>query len=319
MLPLRYAGARVASSLLTLVAVSVLIFAAIHLIPGRYEDIVLSPFAPPASRAALAERLGLNKPLPEQYARWLLAATRADFGLSLTTGKPIADEFARRAPVTLQLTLMSAVISILVGLPLGIIAGISAGSRSARSLSRIAGALAMSIPDFVLASFLVYVFSRYALGLTVGGYVPLLADPLTNLRAMILPAVALSVFGLALIMRTTRDAVMTVLSEPFVLSAVARGESTGTIVRRHVLRNASIPIVTVIATNVGYLLGGAVIVELLFSIPGLGRYMLDAISNRDYPVVQAGVLLASFVFVLLNTAADLAYAWLDPRIGSRNR
>jgi peptide/nickel transport system permease protein len=318
MLPLRYAAGRIASSLLTLFVVSVLIFTAIHLIPGRYEDIVLSPFAPPASRAALAERLGLNKPLPEQYGRWLLAAGRADFGLSLTTGRPIADEFARRAPITLQLTLMSAVLSILFGVPLGIVAGLSAGKR-ARAVGRLSGALAMSVPDFVLGSFLVYLFSRYALGLTVGGYVPLFADPLTNLRAMILPAVALSVFGLALIMRTTRDAVMNVLSEPYVVSAVARGETVRQIIRRHVLRNASIPIVTVIATNVGYLLGGAVIIELLFSIPGLGRYMLDAISNRDYPVVQAGVLLASFVFVAINTFADLAYAWLDPRIGARNR
>lgn len=314
---MRYIAVRLGTAVVTLFAVSILIFVAIHLIPGKYEDIVLSAFAPPESRHALAERLGLTRPLPEQYVRWLIAAVHSDFGLSLATGLPISDEFARRAPITIQLTLMSTVISVVLGVPLGFAAAVSSTRRFARGFSRLLGALAMSVPDFVLGSVLVFIFSTYAFGLTVGGYVPLFDDPIANLRAMVLPAVTLSVFGMALVMRTTRESVLTVLSEPFVTSAVARGELPAAVLRRHVLRNAAIPIVTVIATNIGYLLGGTVIVELLFSVPGLGRYMLDAITHRDYPIVQAGVLLAATVFIVVNTLADLSYALLDPRIRLR--
>ncbi len=314
---MRYAVAKVASAVLTLLIVSVVIFIAIHLIPGKYEDIVLSPFAPPASRAALAARLGLDRPLPEQYVRWLVAALQGDFGLSLATALPISDEFVRRAPVTIQLTVMSATLSMLVGVPLGILSALASRRRFVRGATRVAGALALSVPDFVLGSAVVFVFSTYALGLTVGGYVPIGSDPITNLRSMILPAVTLSVFGMALIMRTTRDAVLNVLNEPYIVGAVARGEPLSSVLRRHVLRNAAIPIVTVAAANAGYLLGGAVIIELLFSLPGLGRYMLDGITHRDYPIVQAGVLLAAFVFIALNTLADLAYALIDPRIRVR--
>jgi peptide/nickel transport system permease protein len=160
------------------------------------------------------------------------------------------------------------------------------------------------------------VFSRWQLGLRVGGFTPLLQDPWANLRSMVLPVASLSVFGIALILRTTRDAVLRVLTDGHILAAVARGHTPWQIVRHHVLRNASIPIVTVTATYFGYLLGGAVIAEMLFSVPGVGYYIYSSLEGRDYAVVQAGVLLASFAFVSLNMLADVAYALIDPRIGS---
>ena len=183
-------------------------------------------------------------------------------------------------------------------------------------LGRLVGALGASVPEFVLGSALIFVFSRWSLGLKVGGFVALAQDPWANLKSVVLPTASLSVFGIALILRTTRDAVLRVLTEGHILAAVARGETPWRIVRHHVLRNASIPIVTVTATYFGFLLGGAVIAEILFSIPGVGYYIYSSLEGRDYAVVQAGVLLASFAFVSLNMLADLAYALIDPRIGA---
>jgi peptide/nickel transport system permease protein len=173
----------------------------------------------------------------------------------------------------------------------------------------------VSLPEFVLGSLVVFLFSRYALGLTVGGYVPMTEDFGRNLQAMILPAAVLSVFVIAVTARTTRDAVLNVLVEPYIAAAVARGESPGFIIRRHVLRNASIPVITVLGTVTAYLLGGAVIIEYLFNLPGIGSYVVQAVGRRDYAVVQAGVLLAAVVFVVMNTVTDSVSGVLDPRIG----
>jgi peptide/nickel transport system permease protein len=164
---------------------------------------------------------------------------------------------------------------------------------------------------------LVYVFSRWSLGPTVGGYVPFSQDPGASLAATILPGASLGIFGVALLVRTTRDAVQRVLTEGHILTAIAQGRTRWHIVRHHVLRNAAIPVLTVGATYVGYLLGGALVVEILFSVPGIGLYVYNALANRDYAVVQAGVLLAAAVFIAVNTLADFGYALLDPRIGVR--
>ena len=181
----------------------------------------------------------------------------------------------------------------------------------------VAGALGASTPDFVLGVALVYVFSVWSLGLTVGGFVPFFEDPLANLRAMVLPASTLSVFGIALILRTTRESVLTVMTEGYITSAVARGDRPRSIVRRHVLRNASLPVLTVATVYLSLLLGGAVIVEILFTVPGVGLYTWNALLNRDYGVTQSAVLLFSGVIVTCNMLVDIAYALLDPRIRGR--
>jgi len=315
---LRYLGPRLFVALATLLGVATMVFFALRFIPGGYADMVLGPFATPEARAAIAERYGLAAPLHLQYLRWLAALLQGDFGVSLVTRQSVAAEILRRAPATVQLASMSLALAFLIGYPLGVLAGTGQdGGRARGALGRLVGALGASVPDFVLGSVFVFVFSVWSLGLTVGGYVPLTQDPTTNLRAMLLPAVTLGVFGIALVLRTTRDAVLRVMTEDHITAAVARGEPPWRIVRRHVLRNAAIPVVTVASTYFGYLLGGAVVVEVLFSIPGVGLFTYTALENRDYAIVQAGVLIAAALFITINILADLAYVLIDPRIGSR--
>jgi peptide/nickel transport system permease protein len=310
----RWLALRLGSAILTLFGVSVLVFAVLHLIPGRWEDILLGFFSTPEQRAALAHQYGLDRPLPEQYVRWVAAALSGDFGVSLGTQVPVRDEFIRRAPVTAQLALMATAISLAIGLPVGVISALGASRRLGAGAGRLMGAVGLSLPDFVLGSILVFVFSTVAVGPVVGGFVPFAEDPILNLRAMILPALTLAVFGAALLIRTTREAVLSVLVEPYVLTAVARGQRPSTIAFRHVVRNAAIPVLTVVAYIFGGFLGGAVIVEQLFAIPGLGSYVLTAVQGRDYAVVQAGAIIAATIFVAINMLADVAYVLIDPRI-----
>ena len=312
-----YALATLASGAATMLGAAVLVFAALRFIPGGYADMLLGPFATPVARAAIEQRFGLDRPAPEQFLHWLWALLHGDFGVSLVTGQPVIDEFLRRAPVTAELATLALGFALLAGLPLGVAAGVAAPGSKRATLGRLVGAFGVSVPDFVLGSALIFVFSAWPLGLKVGGYVPFTQDPILNLRTMILPAATLGLFGAGMILRTTRDAVLRVMTEPYIGGAVARGEAPGRIVRLHVLRNAAIPVTTVVTTYFGFLLGGAVVVEVLFSIPGVGLYAYNGLGNRDFAIVQTGVLLAACVFVTINTAADLLYVVIDPRLAAR--
>lgn len=310
-------AARVGMALLTMFGVSLIVFIAMRLLPGGFEMIILGPIQTEEARALITQRFGLDRSLPEQFLAWLGAVLGGDFGISMITQTSIADEILRRSQATVQLAAMAIVTALGVGLPLGVAAGLADSSRVVRTGGRLAGALGASTPDFVLGVALVYVFSVWSLGLTVGGYVPFFEDPLVNLRAMVLPASTLSVFGIALILRTTRESVLTVMTEGYITSAVARGDRPASIVRRHVLRNASLPVLTVATMYLSLLLGGAVIVEILFTVPGVGLYTWNALLNRDYGVTQSAALLFSGVIVTCNMLVDIAYALLDPRIRER--
>lgn len=302
--------------LVTLFAISTCVFAAIHLVPGNFVDL-FAPFQLGAeARANLVHSYGLDQPLPIQYLHWLGSLATGNFGVSLVSDRPVVDDLAERLPATAELTLMAMLFALVLGVPLGIASGLS-GSPLVATLTRLLGSTGLSVPSFVLGSVLVYFFSSHTLLLTVGGYVPFLSDPIQNLRSMVLPALSLGLFTCALIMRTTRDAVRSVMPESFIDAALARGETPFQIVRRHVVRNAVGPIVTVSAISVGSLLGGTIIVENIFSIPGMGQYAVAAVNSRDYPVVQACVLVGASAYVVLNTFADLVYPLIDPRIGSR--
>ncbi|MEO1194104.1 MAG: ABC transporter permease [Pseudomonadota bacterium] len=313
---LRYLGPRLLLAAITLTGVAVLVFISLRLIPGGFADIVLGPFVTPESRAILTERFGLDEPGWVQFFKWFWALLGGDFGVSLVTQQSVIAELLRRAPVTGELALLSLFFALAVGLPLGV-ASAAATARGGGRIGRTIGALGASVPDFVLGSLFIFVFSVWSLGLKAGGYTPFFEDPIENLLGMVLPAVTLGVFGMALILRTTRDAVLRVLTEGHVTAAVARGETPRQILRHHVLRNASVLILTVSATYFGYLLGGAVIVEVLFSVPGVGFYIYSALLNRDYAVVQGGVLFVAVIFVLLNMLVDLLYVVIDPRIGAK--
>jgi len=312
-----YIARRWAEAMLTLLGVAVLIFLAIRLLPGGYAELVLGNQMEPEARDYLNQKYGLNKPIFEQFWAWISSVARGNLGVSLVTQRPIADEFLRRAPATLELALLATGMALLVGIPLGVLSGLGDTSPFWRMTGRIIGAVGASLPEFVLGTILLYLASSWSMGFTQRGFVSLFDDPITNLGAMALPAASLSVFGIALILRTTRDAVKRVTTEAYITTAVARGDPPSRIIRQHILRNASIPVLTVSSTFIGHLLGGAVVAEFLFSIPGVGLYVFNALGNRDYGVVQAGVMLAAVIFVAINTFADMAYAVLDPRIGGR--
>jgi peptide/nickel transport system permease protein len=305
--------ARLLLSAVTLLGVSVLVFAAMRGLPGGFAEVVLGPTASTEARAQMAAEFGLDRSVPQQYVSWLRSALGGNLGVSMATKRSVAAEMWRRAPATLEVGLLATAAALLVGVPLGLLAGLS--NSAFRFVGRLAGAFAASMPEAVLGTVLLFVFSSWNLGLTVGGYVAFGQDPASNLRAIALPALSLATFGVALILRTTRDSVQRVLTEGYIVTAISQGRTRWQIVRHHVLRNAAIPVLTVSASYLGYLLGGAVIAEVLFSVPGVGLYVYNALGNRDYAVVQAGVLLAATVFVVINTLADLAYAALDPRIG----
>jgi peptide/nickel transport system permease protein len=314
---LGYISTRMGIAVFTMFTVSLIVFIAMRLLPGGFEMIILGPIQTEEVRALVTQRFGLDRPLPVQFMSWLTAVLQGDFGTSMITQRPVADELLRRAPATIQLALMSVVTALTIGLTLGILSGIGDASRRVKVGARLVGGMGASTPDFVLGTALVYVFSVWALGPTVGGYVPFFEDPLTNLRAMVLPTATLSVFGIALILRTTRDSVLSVMTSGHITTAVARGDPPGHIIRHQVLRNASLPVLTVTTMYLSALIGGAVIVEILFSVPGVGLYTWNSLHNRDYVVTQSAVLIFSGVFVTFNMLVDIAYALLDPRIRAK--
>jgi peptide/nickel transport system permease protein len=314
---LAYIAARIGIAAFTMFSVSLIVFIAMRLLPGGFAMIILGPIQTEEVRTAITEKFGLDQPLPIQFLSWLLAVLQGDFGISMITQTPVAEELLRRAPATIQLALMSVVTALAIGLTLGILSGIGDANRSVKISARLVGGMGASTPDFVLGTAMVYVFSVWSLGPTVGGYVPFFEDPLTNLRAMVLPMTTLSVFGIALILRTTREAVLSVMTSGHITTAVARGDPPGHIIRHEVLRNASLPVLTVTTMYFSALIGGAVIVETLFTVPGIGLYTWNSLHNRDYVVTQSAVLIFSGVFVTFNMLVDIAYALLDPRIRSK--
>ena len=308
---------RIGSAAVTLLGVTVVIFTAIHLIPGSFEEILV-PHGSPEFRKEVAERLGLDQPLMHQYFYWVGNLVKGDFGASLITSQPVWTEFASRIPVTLELATLAALTAILLGVPLGFASGLAGTSRLTANVSRLFSGFSMSVPDFVLGSLFLYIFSKYTLGLTVGTWVAFGQNPEAHIRAIVLPVLTLSLIGIGTVAAVTRQAVLALAEEDFVFTAMTRGRTTGQIVRRHMLRNAGVPVVTVVGVYLGYLLGGSILVEQLYSIPGVGRYIFQAVQGRDYPVVQAGVLIIAASFVLINMATDIAYGILDPRIRAQS-
>lgn len=312
---LKFIAARFVRAALTIFAVATLVFFGMQAIEGSYADLMF-PMASPEQKIALAAKYGFDRSPLVQYFAWLKALLQGDFGISLTTQKPVLDELLHRVPLTLELGGIALALIALVGLPLGILAGLFHRSGLSQT-GRIGATFLMSVPDFVLGSVCVWLFSAYSLGLKAGGWVPISDGIGANLQSALLPAAVLAMTGLGLILATARSGVMGVMGQDHILAAVSRGLTPGTILRRHILRNTLIPVLTLFAIIAGYLLGGAVLVETVFTLDGVGRLLANAISQRDYPVVQAGVILTAAVFVILNMLADLLYAVIDPRIGGK--
>lgn len=312
---LRYIIRRVLLAAVTIFGISIIVFVGMRLVPGGFVQAMTGPNAAqtPGLVEALEHRYGLDKPLVVQYGYWLKNALRGDLGESLGTHTPVSHEILRRAHVTIELTIFATLISLLLGVPLCVAAALRR-ARPADGLIRGIGLIGLSIPDFVLGTLLIYFVSTRHIGIPVSGYVGFSDNVGNHLRSMLLPSVSLGIIITSVVMRLTRASVIEVMNEPFVVTARAKGLAPSNVTRNHVVRIALIPLVTTVGINTGYLLSGAVIIEELFSLPGLGRYALQGILNRDYPIAQGAVIAGATMFILINLFADMLYAVIDPRI-----
>ncbi len=291
---------------MVVLGVCTLVFLLIHLVPGDPVEAMLGERAQPADRAALRAALGLDLPLWAQYQHYLLRLLRLDLGASFLDQRPVVAILAERLPATLRLAAVALGIALVIALPLGVLAARYRGSilDSAAMTLSLAG---ISIPNFWLGPLLILVFSLWL------GWTPVSGDEAA--AAIVLPAVTLGTALAAILARMVRASMLEVLGEDYVRTARAKGLGEGAVLWRHALRNAWLPVLTVIGLQLGGLLAGAVITETVFAWPGIGSLLVESIKARDFPVVQGCVLLISLTYVLVNTFTDLAYAWIDPRIG----
>lgn len=296
-----------------LLGISLAIFVVLQFIPGDIVSGMLGIDETPELRAQLEVKHGLDKPLPIQYLTWIGGVLRGDFGNSFRTGNSILPEILTRFTVTAELALLAAIVSWCIAIPLGILAAVKRNTLTDRVV-RVVALLGVSVPGFALSILVILVLSVAFNYYPPLDYVTFFQNPLKNLEIMLLPSLILGASMSGAVMRMTRSSVLEVLRQDFVRTVRAKGASERVAIFRHALRNALIPIVTLVGLQIGALLGGAVVVEQIFSLPGLGLMTLTGINNRDYPVVQGCVLFIAFVYVLINLVIDLLYAYIDPRI-----
>ncbi len=308
-----YSVRRVLSTVPVMAVVALFVFALLYIAPGDPAAVIAGDQATPADVERIRQSLGLDRPFLVRFGEWLWQILHADLGTSIFTNLPVTTMIAQRIGPTVSLMSVTLVLAIVVAVPIGVVAAWKAGTWIDRAVMAFA-VLGFSVPVFVVAYLLAYVFSLELEWLPVQGYTPLSEGLWPWLENLILPAVALGCVYIALIARITRATVLEVLQQDYIRTARAKGVGQGGILFVHALKNAAVPIVTVIGIGVALLIGGAVVTESVFAIPGLGRLTVDAILRRDYPVIQGIVLLFSFVYVLVNLAVDLVYTLLDPRI-----
>jgi peptide/nickel transport system permease protein len=312
---MRYLARRAVWTIVALLGVSVLIFLLVRLLPGNIVDIIAGTEGQLGreQRAAILREFGLDKPLVVQYLLWLGNMLQGNFGWSFRTSQPVAALIVSRLPITIELALLSVLSVALVGIPLGVAASVSRSVR-VRTAVQILGVLGLSMPNFWIAVLLIIGASLLFGWLPALIYVPPWTDPWVNLQQMFLPVLSLALGLSAVVVRMTRSSMLEVLGQDFIRVARSKGLATRAVLLRHALRNALIPIVTVLGLQTGFLLGGVVITEQIFGLPGLGWTLLNGVYQRDYPVVQGTVMVFAATFVLVNLLVDLLYTYLDPRI-----
>jgi peptide/nickel transport system permease protein len=293
--------------------VAIAVFALLHVTPGDPAVIIAGDYATTDDIARIRTRLGLDQPFHAQVGLWVSRIVRGDLGTSIFSGLPVSTLIGQRAATTIWLTLFAMLISVGVGVPVGVLAAWRKGSWVDRAVMVFAVS-GFSMPTFWLGFILVYIFAITGGWLPVQGYQPMASGAWPFLRHLILPAVTLSVVYMALIARMTRASMLGVLDEDYVRTAFAKGLAPRSVLIRHALKNASLPVVTIIGIGFALLIGGAVVTESVFALPGLGRLTVDAIVRRDYPVIQGVLLVVSGVYVLINLVVDVLYVVLDPRI-----
>ena len=296
-----------------ILVVGIVVFGLVHLTPGDPAAVILGDRATAEDIERLRDQLGLNDPLPVQFLRWFGNVLMLDFGESIFLGETVSEALLNRAQPTLLLTLYAIIIQISIGVPAGIISAV----RHNSIIDRVVTVIAISgaaIPTFFLGILLILMFAVELGWLPSGRYTNLFDDPVEHLKGMILPAFALGFSAAGLLARLVRSSMLDVLREDYVRTAFAKGLPEKTVVLGHALRNALIPALTVIGTSVGALLGGAVVTETVFTIPGMGRLVVQSIARRDYPVIQGAVMVIAMSYVLVNLIVDLLYVYADPRV-----
>jgi peptide/nickel transport system permease protein len=293
--------------------VGIIVFALIHLTPGDPAAVILGDQATPEAVANLREQLGLNDPLPVQFIHWFSGVLHFDFGESIFMGEPVTRALLDRAQPTILLTIYALMFQIAIGVPAGVISAVKHNSIVDRIVTVVAISGA-AIPTFFLGILLILFFAVRLGWLPSGGYTPLHEDPIAHFKKMLMPAFALGFSSAGLLARLVRSSMLDVMREDYVRTALAKGLPMRLVVIRHALRNALIPALTVIGTSVGALLGGAVVTETVFTIPGMGRLVVQSISRRDYPVIQGAVMVIAMTYVIVNLVVDLLYVYIDPRV-----
>ncbi len=308
-----YIVRRLLSTILVMMLVGVFVFLLLHIAPGDPAAIIAGDNATPAQILAIRRQLGLSDPLSVQFVRWFWHLLHGNFGISIFSDTPVITLIGQRLPATISLTALTIGFAVVLAVAAGVLAAWKAGGWLDGFLMGFA-ALGFSTPVFVVGYFLIYLFAIRLHWLPVQGYVSLRAGVWPWLSHLILPAIALGLAYVALIARITRASMLEVLAEDYIRTARAKGASSGAVLFHHALKNAGVPIVTVIGIGVALLISGVVVTETVFNIPGVGRLAVDAITNRDYPIIEGVMVIFSGAYVIINLLVDLSYALIDPRV-----
>jgi peptide/nickel transport system permease protein len=311
-----YVARRMLQVIPVIILVSIMVFAMVRLIPGDPAMVLIGPDAPPELVIETRAKMALDRPMWEQYIAWVRRLMQGDFGVSFVNGFPVSRLIAMKLPATIELAIAALILATLISFPLGIISALRQGHLPDHVVT-LYTSLAMGIPSFWLAILLVLTFSLKLKVLPPSGYVSVFENPIAGLRFIILPACTLAFFMSAVFVRFIRSSILETLFQDYVRVAHAKGLPPGLVIRRHVLKNALIPVLTVFGVQFGALLGGAVITESIFDWPGVGRLLVQSISTRDYNIVQVLILMAVTVYVLVNLVTDLLYGVIDPRISKQ--
>lgn len=308
-----YVVRRILQMLLALLGVSVIVFALIHLVPGDPVRIALGTRFDPDIYEALRVRSGLDRPVVVQYFAWLGNAVTGDLGVSFRSGQPVTALLLERLPATITLAVAALVVALTVSIPLGIVSAVRSGSKM-DYVATATSQVAVSVPDFWAGIMYILLFSLVLAWLPPSGYVSFFESPIDWLRHLALPALTIGLISGSIIFRFVRSAVLEALNQDYTRTARAKGLKERQVIWRHVMPNAWIPIVTVVGLQLGFLLSGVIIVEVIFAWPGLGRLALLAVQDRDFTVLQGAVLIIAFMFLLINLVVDVLYGYLDPRV-----
>lgn len=304
---------RLVSTIAVMAMVGIFVFLLLRLAPGDPAAIIAGAKATPQVIAAIREQLGLNEPMLVQFVHWALSMLGGDFGTSLFSGRPVLELISLRLEPTVSISILTIIFSVTTGVSFGILAAWRAGGLVDRILTAFA-TLGFSVPVFVVGFFLIYLFAITTHWLPVQGYVPIDNGLGPWFAHLILPTLALGLPYIAFIARVTRASMLEVLSEDYMRTAAAKGASSYAMLFHHALKNAGVPILTVIGISFAYLISGVVITETVFNVPGIGRLVVDALNSRDYPIIQGVLILVSGLYVLINLLVDLSYTLVDPRI-----